>query len=757
MHHKRILSYIGHHPWLLFLVLISIIAGCKPYRSFTTYFNVIYDARRHLEAYEEKLDEPVVADAAIATVTTHRWLDEEYETRRVYIRRNGYAPVPKILATNAQVVNRGGNAKHLDSTIILGSKVLADKNPNAWVEDALYLIGKAQFYKNDFSGAKRKFNELLYKFPETEYGPEVAILLARTLVASLQLDTAEIVVKRAVSTAGVKDQTIAEVNRLYAELLVAKYPDSLFLAVNALQKAEDHSSDREAAQLAFERGALLYLDGKWPEAEAAFAKAISQSTEGFLLGEAMIGRAQALRRSLKFEESKKQLEDVLSKTRFGNTHPPAHLDQAVTVEDEARAAVGDRVRELPFKRNHYPKVKAAYYGLDTTYRNISQAIMARSRFRQAELYREMGEYDSAAQVANLIIGTKDFSTQEMNDLVNERMRALVRFADNKIIVDRVHQVERLLERSKQSGQSFQQMNEKEIKLEAQRIILGPRYRPDTPPTFTPEEEELVKEAMVEIRKRKEQEGNPLSTLRLGDTVSFVDSLRFAGAKARYELGRAYETFEAPHLARDEYMIAVGRTYTRIDTPKVNFQAQVYFAWIQLEDLLKNYEDRDSLINLLTTRYGETVFAGQAVRLYGGKRGTTSPGESAYAAAYDNFRKTGLAAKDRMLNVAINYSHEDVAPRALYAIGLAFEDANRFDSAVVYYRRVLGSYPYSTYAELLKPRLALSATQPGAVKPETKAKPAKENTDDQGIQEQSVDKLPIPPPQQQETKTPKEKE
>jgi tetratricopeptide (TPR) repeat protein len=316
----------------------------------------------------------------------------------------------------------------------------------------------------------------------------------------------------------------------------------------------------------------------------------------------------------------------------------------------------------------------------------------------------------------------------------------MRFADNKVIVDRVRQVERLLERSKQSGQSYQQINEQEIRLEAQRIILGPRYRPDTPPTFTAEEEELVKEAMVEIRKRKELEGNPLSAIRLGDTVSFVDSLRFAGSKARYELGRAYETFEEPHLARDEYMIAVGRSYTHVDTPKVNFQAQTYYAWIQLEDLLKNYEIRDSLINLLTTRYGETVFAGQAVRLYGGKRGGTSAGETAYATAYDIFRQSGLSAKERMLHVALNFSHEDVAPRALYAIGLAFEDANRFDSAVVYYRRVLSWYPYSTYAELLKPRLALgAATQPAVVKQSGTV-----NTNDSGIQEESVDQRPSPP-------------
>lgn len=751
MHHKRNIRFFATSPWLLLLIILGA-AGCQSYRNFTTYFNVLYDARRHLEAYEEKLDEGPSVDAAIATVTTHRWLDEEYETRRVSIRRNGYAPAPKLLVTQTTVANRSGNLKHLDSAIILGSKILADKNPSKYIEDALYIIGKAQFYKNDYSGAKRKFNELLFKFPETEYAPEVGILLARTLVASKQLDTAEVAIQRAAGTQSKDKQTQAEVNRLYAELLAAKYPDSLYLAVNALKKAEEYSSDDDAAQLAFERGALLYVDGKWKDAVEAFTKTISLLSDGPLLGEAMIGKAQALRHAGKFEEAEKQLEDVLSKARLGTTHPPAHLEQAITVEEKARYYVKDRLREPPFKKQ-YPAVKAAYFTLDTTYRNVTQAIMARSRFRQAELFREMGEYDSAARIANLIIGTKDFSTPEMNDIVNERMRALVRFADNKVIVDRVTKVEKLIERSKQYGQSLGQMNEREIRMEAERTILGPRYRPDTPPKFTDEEEELVKEAMVEIKKRREMEGNPMAAVYITDTITYIDSLRFAGAKARYELGRAYETFEEPYLARDEYTQAASRSYVVLDTPKINFQAQAYFVWIQLEDQLKNYDMRDSLITLLMTKYGETVYAGQAARFYGGKRGANSPGEAAYASAYESFRRNGLSAKQGMLDVALKYDHEDVAPRALYAIGVAFEDANRYDSAVVYYRKVLSGYPYSPYAEILKPRLAMT-TQPALLKPGTNAVKI---GGDPNMQEQPVDRspLPLPVPDEQEEKIDKQ--
>lgn len=745
MHFARNISI--KYRWLLTLLVLLGVGGCQSYRNFTTYFNVIYDARRHLETYEEKLAEnPGSQSGAVATVTVHRWLDEEYETRRIYIRRNGMAPEVK-LQTQPQtaVANRTGNQKHLDSAIILGSKVLADKHQSEFIEDALYLIGKAMYYKNDYSGAKRKFNELLYKYPNTEYAPEVGMLLARTLVSAKQLDTAETAVLRAAAVAGKDKNTAADVHRLYAELLAAKYPDSLARAAGELKKAEELSEGNDAARLAYERGALFYLDGNWDEAEKAFGDAISKAGDAFLEGEARIAHAQALMRLRKFDEAQTELDGVLAKTRFGSNYPPAHFQLTVNIEEEARAASRNQIRDVAFRKRHYDKIRSAYFALDTAYRNISQAIMARSRYRQAEFFRDLAEYDSAARIANLIIGTKDFSSPEMNDIVNERLRALVRFAEQKIIAERTQKIEKVVERSRQTGVSLAVMNEREIRIEAERNVAGARYRPDTPPTFTPEEEEQVKKQIELIRKRREAEGNPLAALRISDTVRFIDSLRLSRAKAHYELGRAYETFEEPSMSIYEYQQALDVKYLVIDTPKRTFQAQVYFAHIQLTDQLKQYEERDSLITLLMTEYGETVFAGQAARLFGGKRGADSPGERAYASAYNTFRASGLAAKQAMLDVAAKFNHEDVAPRALYAIGLAFEEAGRYDSAIVYYRRTLNEYPFSQYAELLKPRLAANTAPVQTIVKQQKPSTIQSAPEGTGTQEVPVDRDPLQQP------------
>jgi tetratricopeptide (TPR) repeat protein len=213
----------------------------------------------------------------------------------------------------------------------------------------------------------------------------------------------------------------------------------------------------------------------------------------------------------------------------------------------------------------------------------------------------------------------------------------------------------------------------------------------------------------------------------------------------------------------EYTLALDKQYNNFDTAKKSFNARVIFSWIELDNQLKRTSERDSLITILTTKYGESVYASMAGHLYSGETKKDSPGEKAYSDAYAVLRRGGLdAAKGQMLGVVTSYSHEDVAPRALYAIGIAYEDISRYDSALYYYKRVVNEYPYSSYADELKPRL-LAAMGPAKTAPTTttttksNAPPAQSQTvkppvtpgtaDDQNAQtnmttEQSDDKHPI---------------
>jgi TolA-binding protein len=395
----------------------------------------------------------------------------------------------------------------------------------------------------------------------------------------------------------------------------------------------------------------------------------------------------------------------MQKVRYANSHPPAHYEYAYTVDLEARSAVHDDLRSSTYSANYYPLVKGAYNVLDTTYRTVSQAIMARSRFRQAEIFRGMGEYDSASHIANIILGTKDFSSSEMNDYVNDRIRALTRFAEWKLQLAKIDTAEHLLHKLRRPGSTMMQSVEHDLRVEAEQQVLGNRWRPDQAPTLTPEEEKLIAQLQDKIRKEKGAGSVSAFSINFSDTTKYIDSIHIVGAHAHFELGRAYENFIEYPSAIGEYQQSLGYHFIHADSAVSTFRAQVLFTWIELDHQLGNSAQRDSLIGELTKNYGETIYAQQASKEFAGIRDKDSPGEMAFRSAYASLKSSDLeSAKPALLAVVSSYKHEDVAARALYTIGVNYEDKARFDSAVVYYRHVMVEYPYSRYAEYLKPKM-----------------------------------------------------
>ena len=245
----------------------------------------------------------------------------------------------------------------------------------------------------------------------------------------------------------------------------------------------------------------------------------------------------------------------------------------------------------------------------------------------------------------------------------------------------------------------------EIHLKALQEVLGSRWRPNFPVQLTKLDSDRVKE--VETRMKK----NAPAKLVINDTAHFMDSLNYSAGTAHYQLGRAYETFGEIAEARIEYRTADTMNIGPMDTGRMALRAKTLYAWLELEQMEKNKPVADSLLHELLTNYGQTMYAEQARILYV-TSSRNSPGELAYLNAYNTLRDKGLeSAKPPLLAIVTNFSQEDVAPRSLYALGVSYEEATRYDSALRYYKRVLAEYPYSSYALALRPRLA-DATTPG---------------------------------------------
>ncbi len=687
-----------------------LISSCTFFRSFTTYFNVLYLAQKHLEQYEEIIKtEPTTQNGAVNAAFTHHWLEEELISYKIR-RKRGTPIVPFVLMSKPKTsIIKGAASTHLDSAVILGSKVLAEKKPNKYEEDALFVVGKALYYKQNYEGAKRKFYELLYKYPKTEYAEETAMLLAESQVQTGQIDSATISLRQMLSSES-SGRTLfrSDVHKSFADLLVSSSYDNYLEAAKELQLAEEGITGEPYAQLEYDRGRLFFLMEQWPQAEQAFRNALAAAADNTFQGEIMTGLAETLRHEEKYEEARSTFSSVISKTRYASSQPAAQYELAYTIELEEKKAANDNFRSQEFLTTILPTIRAAYYVVDTTYRNISQAIMVRSRFRQAEMFREIGKYDSASTLANIIIGTKDLSTPEMNDYVNERMRALTRYADNKFQLTKLDTIERILHKVRRPGNTIMETMLRELRQDAIKEFKGAKWNPAENYKFTPEEEKKIDEIIERMKKQKASTGISVFSINMTDTLRYVDSIRAAGAKAHFELGRAYDDLGEPENAISEYERALKYHYERPDTAINGLQAQILYSWIQLDNELKRYDERDTLLAELTHNFGTTKFAQQAMVDYAGKSEKKSPGETAFRAAMASLPSSGIEiSKQGLLGVIATYPNEDVAPRALYAIGLAYEDAHKNDSALYYYSRLVKEYPFSKYTDEIKPRITFA--------------------------------------------------
>jgi tetratricopeptide (TPR) repeat protein len=669
---------------------------------------VLYLAQQHLDIYEQQMNaQPAAqAESQAQSVQQHRWIDEEYEMRQVAQRNGKPGKVQATFLRSKTIVHGQQSNVHLDSAIILGSKILANKKDTKYVEDALYIVGKAQFYKNDVAGAKRKFLELQSLYPDSKYGSSVQMFLARSLLASSEFDTAQIALGIAVKKAEAEhdDHSLGDAHRTLAEIIYARTPDSLAHIASELEAAEKYFKGDEAARLAYEAGVMQYMNGDWTTATASFTRAINGAKDASFEGEARIDRALAERQLGKFANAKSDLLIVSEKTKYGTSWAAAKYELAYTADLESRALVANDLRSQAYRDTYYPSVKSQYFIVDTTYRKESQIIVSRVHYREAEIMRGMGEFDTASKYAVQLIGTKEFSGADMNQYVSDRMRSLSHFSSFRNDLAHLDSLDHQIGLARK-GVDVNQNQIAILHSEAVKEVLGARWRPDMQPELTREEQSAVVKTEGRLRKEKGILG-AFEKLGVTDTMKFADSVHLRMANDHYDLGLAYENFDERATARSEYQTALAYHFVIGDTAKDEFRARALYTWLQLESGEKNIVRRDSLMKELLTFYGQSIYARQAITFFGGPRDPNSPAEMAYRTAYVSLRNGGLdPAKPQLLGVVTSYAQNDVAPRSLFALGVSYEESTRYDSAVFYYKRVLVEYPFSSYADALRPRLA----------------------------------------------------
>ncbi len=95
----------------------------------------------------------------------------------MYNARRLYKEAEELEAKSSGGDNRAAREKYKE-VVVKCSKVLQNEPESSWVDDAIFLMGKALIRQADHNKGIRKFLELTTNFPESEYVPESLYWLA---------------------------------------------------------------------------------------------------------------------------------------------------------------------------------------------------------------------------------------------------------------------------------------------------------------------------------------------------------------------------------------------------------------------------------------------------------------------------------------------------------------------------------------------------------------------------------------------------
>ncbi len=177
----------------------------------------------------------------------------------MYNARKAYRAAEEVPRMPDGSINRAAYASY-DDVIEKCEALIAQHPDSKWVDDAILMMGKAHYRKNELDKAITRFNELQKDHPESELLGEAQMYLAKTLVAKDDPNQA-VPLLQAVFERNPKNKFTDEILFLlgtnlvridqekkalhYLEILAETYPNSTFRV----------DADLEIADLYLERGA----------------------------------------------------------------------------------------------------------------------------------------------------------------------------------------------------------------------------------------------------------------------------------------------------------------------------------------------------------------------------------------------------------------------------------------------------------------------------------------------------------------------
>jgi len=685
----------------ILLFIFCAFTGCSTYQNVTAYFNTYYNAKQLFRDGEAEIRQAPQKDRDTSLFAAYN--------------------VPQSAQTK------------FDKVVEKCSKLIQFYPSTSWVDDAILMIAKSDFYLGDYESSLRKCKELQDNFSTSGLRFEARLVEAKDYYLMKKDDDALKAVKELIPelrTEG-KNDLLLEGLMLQAQIYNDRreYDQAAQSYALALQLSGDAAT---RAFGAYQLGECYEKLGNSEQAAEAYAD-VQHYSPGFELEyRARLKHGSMLRESGKHDQALHTLDELNDEPLRPEQHGLVDLEIANTYR-----AMGDTTVAFSF-----------YNLIDTVYRHSEAS--GKSLYIRGRYYEEtMHDYKTAREY--YVKAKGEAQAGEVARTAERKANSLDRYF---ALLDNIKRYDLFLHPDTSHGK-ISPGDSLHVEQSIPGRIDSSKSEEDTPaiaegqqdsqppnddnPVVRPAREERSEEGSAAFRRRhadrdleaddepadgSQPENNPGepksdrlaftgdSTHRTTRPAPVVkaqnlspDSVRSLTTQSYYELGTLfYLELERPDSAQRWYQRVVD------EFPLSRFVPRTLYAQAELHRSMGDSVGVDSLYALILDRYGSTEYAAQIRRVRGleVKEQNVDTIESSFLIGEELLQKgeTQKALKE-FKKIAKAEKRSELTSKAEYAVGWIYESILfENDSAASWYKRVMKEDSTSVYALAAAPKVRI---------------------------------------------------